>query len=75
MTLEEAFKAKHLLQLVLFKGWKPCGKLTGRYFYETATGSEDEIMARFRASRDDIHNRVAALVTRIGQYPPTGATY
>lgn len=42
MTLEEAFKAKHLIQLVLFKGWKPCGKLTGRYFYETATGSEDE---------------------------------
>ncbi len=41
----------------------------------TATGSEDEIMARFRASRDDIRNRVAALVTRIGQYPPTGATY
>lgn len=42
MTLEEAFKAKHLLQLVLFKGWKPCGKLTGRYFYDTDTGSEDE---------------------------------
>ena len=42
MTLEEALKAKHLLQLVLFKGWKPCGKLTGRYFYDTATGSEDE---------------------------------
>ena len=39
-----------------------------------ASGSEDEILAVFRASRDDIRSRVAALLTRIGQYPPTGAT-
>lgn len=42
MTLDEALKAKHLLKLVAYVGWKPCGKLTGRYFYDTATGSEDE---------------------------------
>jgi arsenate reductase (thioredoxin) len=37
-----------------------------------ATGSEEEILAVFRASRDDIRNRVADLMTRIGQYPPRG---
>lgn len=42
MTLTEALKAKHLLSLEPFAGWKPCGKLTGRYFYDTATGIEDE---------------------------------
>lgn len=39
-----------------------------------ATGGEDEILAVFRASRDDIRRRVADLLTRIGPYPPTGAT-
>ena len=38
-----------------------------------ATGGEDEILAVFRASRDDIRRRVADLMTRIGPYPPTGA--
>ncbi len=38
-----------------------------------ASGSEDEILAVFRASRDDIRNRVADLMTWIGQYSPRGA--
>ena len=38
-----------------------------------ASGGEDEILALFRASRDDIRRRVADLMTRIGQYPPRGA--
>ncbi len=42
MTLDEALKAKHLMHLTPFVGWKPCGRLTGRYFHDTATGSEDE---------------------------------
>ena len=37
-----------------------------------ASGSEDEILAVFRASRDDIRNRVADLMMRIGQYSPRG---
>ena len=37
-----------------------------------ASSSEDEILAVFRASRDDIRNRVADLITRIGQYSPRG---
>ena len=32
-----------------------------------ATGSEEEIMAVFRASRDDIRARVADLLTRLGE--------
>ncbi len=38
-----------------------------------ATGGEDEMLAVFRASRDDIRRRVADLMMRIGPYPPTGA--
>jgi hypothetical protein len=41
MTLEEALKAKHLMLLVPFHGWKRCGRLTGKFFYDTATGKED----------------------------------
>ena len=37
-----------------------------------ATGGEDEILAVFRASRDDIRRRVADLIIRIDQYPPRG---
>ncbi len=36
------------------------------------TGGEDEILAVFRASRDDIRERVADLLSRIGQYSPRG---
>ncbi len=38
-----------------------------------ATGGEDESLALYRASRDDIRRRVADLLMRIGPYPPTGA--
>lgn len=38
MTLDEAMKAKKLMRLVAFRGWQPCGKLTGRYFYDNLTG-------------------------------------
>ena len=40
MTLDEAMKA--LFRLYPFSGFKPCGKLTGRYFYETALDNEKE---------------------------------
>ena len=42
MTLDEAMKAKALFRLYPFSGFKPCGKLTGRYFYETALDNEKE---------------------------------
>jgi hypothetical protein len=42
MTLQEALKAKKLLRLIPFKGFKPCGLLTGRYFYETVLDREAE---------------------------------
>lgn len=42
MTLDEALKAKRLLRLEPFVGWKPCGKLTGRYFYDSALDNENE---------------------------------
>ncbi len=45
MTLDEALKAKHLMKLSPFQGWRPCGNLTGRYFYDTATGEpKDEYL-------------------------------
>lgn len=37
-----------------------------------ATGSEEEIMAVFRASRDDIRHRVADLIERLTAAVPTG---
>lgn len=44
MTLEEALKAKphNLLQLEPFVGFKKCGKLTGRYYYNCVTDKETE---------------------------------
>lgn len=42
MTLEEALSAKKLMKLTPYRGYSPCGTLTGRYFYETATDEEKE---------------------------------
>lgn len=42
MTLQEALKAKRLLYLEPFCGFKPCRGLTGLYYYDTATESEKE---------------------------------
>ena len=42
MTLDDALKAKQLLKLEPYVGWKPCGKLTGKYFYDTLTNKEDD---------------------------------
>lgn len=42
MTLDEAMKAKALFRLEPFSGFKRCGKLTGRYFYETVLSNEKE---------------------------------
>lgn len=44
MTLEEALNAPRgsLLLLKPFEGFKPCGKLTGRYYYDTLLEKEDE---------------------------------
>ncbi|MEJ2344603.1 MAG: arsenate reductase (thioredoxin) [Gammaproteobacteria bacterium] len=33
-----------------------------------ATGSEEEILARFRATRDEVRRRVADLVARLGEH-------
>lgn len=41
MTLEEAMAAKKLMLLTPFCGWSKCGKLTGRYIYDTIAGRED----------------------------------
>lgn len=42
MTLQEAINAKHLRRLELGSGYIECGKLTGRYFYETLGEVEKE---------------------------------
>lgn len=34
MTLQQALKAKALVRLIPYVGWMPCGRLTGRYFYD-----------------------------------------
>lgn len=39
---------------------------------DKVTGGEDEILAVFRASRDDIRDRVPDLLSRIGPYSPRG---
>jgi len=42
MTLQEALAAQRLLYLAPFKGWQKCRGLTGLYYYNTATSSENE---------------------------------
>ena len=42
MTLDEALAAKRLLYLVPFEGWQACRGLTGFYYYDTSTNSENE---------------------------------
>ena len=42
MTLEEVFKAKKLMYLVPFSGYKKCYGLTGKYYHNTALNKEDD---------------------------------
>lgn len=42
MTLEEVFKAKRLMYLVPFSGFRKCYGLTGRYYHDTTLHKESE---------------------------------
>lgn len=41
MTLTEVMQAKALMRLEAFRGWRSCGKPTGRWIYGDAKGTGD----------------------------------
>lgn len=51
LTIEEAMKSKKLMRLFPFRGYQPCGKLTGRYYYNTSLDKEDpkDIMVEIKS--------------------------
>ena len=40
MTLTQVMQAKALMRLEAFRGWRPCGKPTGRWIYGDAKGTD-----------------------------------